>query len=68
MITPARPRAADHPRPDPRISSDDRVGNRDGDNTFVSGGPAVTLPAARLALFDDNGDEKEQVVFFALAD
>jgi hypothetical protein len=36
---------------------------------FVPGGPVVTLPAARLALFDDNGKIKdEQVVFFALAE
>ncbi len=33
------------------------------------GGPKVTLPAARLALFDENNQLKaEQVVFFALSD
>ena len=37
--------------------------------SFVPGGPAVTLPAARLALFDDDGKiEQEQVVFFALTE
>jgi hypothetical protein len=37
--------------------------------TFASGGPKVTLPGARLALFDENHKLKaEQVVFFALAE
>lgn len=35
---------------------------------FVPGGPAVTLPAARLAQIDENKKiKKEQVVFFALS-
>ena len=37
--------------------------------TFAPGGPKVTLPGARLALFDENNQLKaEQVVFFALAE
>ena len=36
---------------------------------FGPGGPKVTLPGARLALFDVNNQLKaEQVVFFALSD
>ena len=36
---------------------------------FVPGGPPITLPAARLALIDENQQiKKEQVVFFALSD
>ena len=36
---------------------------------FGPGGQKVTLPAARLALFDENEKlKKEQVVFFAVAD
>ena len=37
--------------------------------TFAPGGPKVTLPGARLALFDEHNQLKaEQVVFFALAE
>jgi hypothetical protein len=37
--------------------------------TFDPGGPKVSLPGARLALFDENDQLKaEQVVFFALAE
>jgi hypothetical protein len=36
---------------------------------FSPGGPQVTLPGARLALFDENNQLKaEQVIFFALAE
>ncbi len=36
---------------------------------FGPGAPKVTLPAARLAMFDENNKIlKEQVVFFALSD
>jgi hypothetical protein len=37
--------------------------------TFAPGGPKVSLPGARLALFDEHDQLKaEQVVFFALSD
>jgi hypothetical protein len=37
--------------------------------TFGPGGPKVSLPGARLALFDENKQLKtEQVVYFALAE
>jgi len=37
--------------------------------TFSPDGPQVTLPGARLALFDENNQlQTEQVVFFALAE
>jgi hypothetical protein len=36
--------------------------------TLGPNGPTVILPAARLAVFDDNKIKQEQVIFFAMPD